>query len=107
MTTTDDPKVTLCSWISRHQRAQLERLAAEGDRSLAAEVRRAVAAPGCRGRRGQRAELYSARQTGRADVCSYSTPGPLAADKLDPSLIAAIDAARALAASCRPRRSHQ
>ena len=44
MTTTDAPKVTLCSWVDRDLRQELERLAIQGDRSLSAEIRRACAA---------------------------------------------------------------
>ena len=44
MTTTDAPKVALCSWVDRELRQQLERLAIEGDRTLSAEIRRAVTA---------------------------------------------------------------
>jgi hypothetical protein len=35
-------KVPLCSWVDRDQRDQLLKLAIAGDRSLSAEVRRAV-----------------------------------------------------------------
>ena len=44
MTTSDAPKTTLCSWVDRDLRQQLERLAIQGDRTLSAEIRRACAA---------------------------------------------------------------
>jgi hypothetical protein len=41
MTAAEAEKVMLCSWISREQRDQ-QQLAIKADRSLSAEVRRAV-----------------------------------------------------------------